>query len=52
MIGDLWETDISGAVKLGIKSIWFNRRNETNFDGDIAEIIYKPNDLIEKLNLT
>jgi ribonucleotide monophosphatase NagD (HAD superfamily) len=28
MIGDTFERDIIGAVKLGIDSIWLNRRNE------------------------
>lgn len=51
MVGDAWETDIVGANRLGIRSFWFNRRNELCPDSTMAEVISHPAELLNLLGL-
>ena len=36
MVGDSWESDIVGAVNVGIRAIWFNRNGLTSPDPSLA----------------
>ncbi|TCP52817.1 putative hydrolase of the HAD superfamily [Tumebacillus sp. BK434] len=36
MIGDSWQSDVTGAAQLGIKAFWLNRREETCPDPALA----------------
>ena len=38
MIGDAWETDITGARAAGIRPIWFNRFGAASPDRSVTEI--------------
>ena len=53
-IGDHQINDVYGAQQLGIKAIWFNRKNdEWKLDTDQPETLYNWEDsvdLIEKIN--
>ncbi|MFD0676884.1 MULTISPECIES: HAD family hydrolase [unclassified Paenibacillus] len=51
MIGDSWVNDIMGASSLGIKTLWFNRRNESCPDSSITDVIYEPHEIIDYMNL-
>ena len=37
-IGDVWETDITGALNAGIRPIWLNRKGLPTKDSTVAEI--------------
>lgn len=46
MIGDTWDSDILGSYALGIKPVWYNRRNEPCPNEKVAEVIYELKDLL------
>lgn len=52
MVGDIWETDIVGAYRLGIRCFWLNRRNEPCPDSALAEVIHHPAELPKLLGLS
>lgn len=40
MIGDSWAEDVRGAVAVGARSVWVNRRGETAKTQDVARSLY------------
>jgi putative hydrolase of the HAD superfamily len=38
MVGDAWATDIAGALTMGIRPVWFNRRGQASPDAKVAEL--------------
>jgi HAD superfamily hydrolase (TIGR01509 family) len=38
MIGDAWDTDITGALAAGIRPIWFNRFGAESPDRSVTEL--------------
>jgi putative hydrolase of the HAD superfamily len=51
MIGDSWENDVLCPHSLGMRTIWFNRRNEVCPDPAITRIIHSSNEILDILNL-
>jgi putative hydrolase of the HAD superfamily len=51
MIGDSWENDVLCPHSLGMKTIWFNRRNEVCPDPSITWTIRDPKQILDILNL-
>jgi HAD superfamily hydrolase (TIGR02253 family) len=42
-VGDSWENDVKGPMRIGMKAIWYNKKNETPPDGT------KPYGIIENI---
>jgi FMN phosphatase YigB (HAD superfamily) len=53
MIGDLWDVDILGAYRAGIRAIWLNRYGATCPDANIATEInsFEPVEMVLDLVL-
>lgn len=49
MIGDMWHNDIECAHALGIRTAWFNRRNEPCPDTSITRVFSDPMELLDIL---
>ncbi len=45
-IGDTYETDVAGASGVGIKSIWLNKKNGTDFDHIATYVVTSPEQII------
>jgi len=39
MIGDAWEKDVAGALNVGMKAVWFKRRENPAADSSLAPIV-------------
>lgn len=51
MVGDAFETDVSGANQAGIRAIWFNERSPESRSGKLYHTIHDLRELPQALNI-
>lgn len=50
MVGDDWETDIIGANRAGLRSVWLNERNDKEINSEEVQTIHALIDLPQALH--